>query len=55
MQGLVLLGEAVGKEKRPLSWAIGEQGVIRPHSPSMREVRAEARKAMVDFRGVDEV
>jgi len=55
MQGLVLLGEAVGKEKRPLSWVIGEQGVIRPHSPSMREVRAEARKAMVDFRGVDEV
>ena len=55
MQGLVLLGEAVGKEKRPLSWVIGDQGVIRPHSPSMREARADARKAMVDFRGVDEV
>jgi len=55
MQGLVLLGEAVGKEKRPLSWVIGEQGVVKPHSPSMREVRMEKRKEMVDFRGVDEV
>lgn len=55
MQGLVLLGEAVGKEKRPLSWVIGEQGVIKPHSPSMKEVRMEKRKEMVNFRGVDEV
>lgn len=55
MQGLVLLGEAVGKERRPLSWVIGEQGVIKPHSPSMKEVRMGKRKDMVDFRGVDEV
>jgi NADH-quinone oxidoreductase subunit B len=55
LQGLVLLGEAVGKEKRPLSWVIGEQGVIKPHSPSMKEVRMEKRKEMVEFRGVDEV
>jgi len=55
MQGLVLLGEAVGKEKRPLSWTIGEQGVIRPNLSSMKERKREERRSMVDFRGVDEV
>src|ERR671919_269142 len=30
MEGLLLLQEAVGKERRPLSWAIGPQGVERP-------------------------
>jgi NADH-quinone oxidoreductase subunit B len=55
MQGLVLLGEAVGKEKRPLSWVIGEQGVIRPAPPSMKERKREERMGMVDFRSPDEV
>jgi NADH-quinone oxidoreductase subunit B len=55
MQGLVLLGEAVGKEKRPLSWMIGEQGVIKPHLDSMKDLKREERMKMVNFRGVDEV
>jgi NADH-quinone oxidoreductase subunit B len=55
MQGLVLLGEAVGKEKRPLSWMIGEQGVIKPHLTSMKDLKREERMRMVNFRGVDEV
>ena len=55
MQGLVLLGEAVGKEKRPLSWMIGEQGVIKPHLNSMKERKREERMGMVNFRGIDEV
>jgi NADH-quinone oxidoreductase subunit B len=55
MQGLILLTEAVGKEKRPLSWAIGEQGVIKPQLSSMKERRREIRKGMVSFKGVDEV
>jgi NADH-quinone oxidoreductase subunit B len=55
MQGLVLLGDAVGKEKRPLSWVIGEQGVIKPHLISMKEKKREERMKMVNFRGVDEI
>ncbi|HTI89425.1 MAG TPA: NADH-quinone oxidoreductase subunit B family protein [Puia sp.] len=55
MQGLVLLGEAVGKEMRPLSWTIGEQGVIKPHLTSMKEIKREERKNKVIFRGIDEV
>jgi len=55
MQGLVLLGQSVGKEKRPLSWVVGEQGVIRPQLTSMKEQKREERMKMVDFRPVDEV
>ncbi|MDF2189081.1 NADH-quinone oxidoreductase subunit NuoB [Paraflavitalea sp. CAU 1676] len=55
MQGLVLLGESVGKEARPLSWVIGEQGVIKPHLTSMKDRKREERRKMVNFRGIDEV
>jgi NADH-quinone oxidoreductase subunit B len=55
MQGLVLLADAVGKEKRPLSWVIGEQGVIKPALASMKEVKRDERMNMVDFRSVDEI
>ena len=55
MQGLILLGEAVGKERRPLSWVIGEQGVIKPELRSMKDRKREERMGMVDFRPADEV
>ncbi|TWV95175.1 NADH-quinone oxidoreductase subunit B [Chitinophaga pinensis] len=55
MQGLVLLGNAVGKEARPLSWVIGEQGVIKPAQPSMKEQKREERAKMTTFRGIDEI
>lgn len=55
MDGLVLLTESVGKEQRPLSWVIGEQGVIRPDKISVKERRSEARKQMTTFRSPDEV
>jgi len=55
MQGLVLLGDAVGKEARPLSWMIGEQGVIKPAQPSMKEQKREERAKMTTFRSIDEI
>ena len=55
IQGLVLLGQSVGKEKRPLSWVVGEQGVIRPQLTPMKEQKREERMKMVDFRSADEV
>ena len=55
MQGLVLLADAVGKERRPLSWMIGEQGVIKPAMTSMKEQKREQRMAMVDFKTIDEI
>lgn len=55
MQGLVMLGEAVQKERRPLSWVIGEQGVIKPELTSMKERKREERMNMTQFRTIDEV
>jgi NADH-quinone oxidoreductase subunit B len=55
MQGLVLLGKAVREEKRPLSWVIGEQGVIRPEMTPMKEQRKEERMKMVHFSTPDTI
>ena len=55
MEGLTLLAESVGKERRPLSWMIGEQGVERPEKIAVKERRQEARKAMTTFRSPDEI
>jgi NADH-quinone oxidoreductase subunit B len=46
MEGLTLLRDAVGREKRPLSWAIGPQGVYKPEPPSMRDLKRAERKKM---------
>jgi len=55
IQGLMLLADSVGKEKRPLSWVIGEQGIIKPTLSSMKDTKREERMNMVNFKGVDEV
>ncbi len=55
MQGLYLLSESVGKEKRPLSWVIGPQGVERPHGPSNRELRHNERMRATYLRSPDEL
>ncbi len=44
LQGLMLLQEAVGNEKRPLSWVVGEQQpVIKPEPVSQRDALRERR------------
>ena len=57
MQGLNLLQDAIGKEKRPLSWVIGPQGVERPDRLSQRDLnraRANARdRAAQSRRGLN--
>jgi NADH-quinone oxidoreductase subunit B len=55
MHGLVMLRDSVGKEKRPLSWVIGEQGVIRPEKISMKEALREKRRQMTNFKTPDEI
>lgn len=55
MQGLVMLGSAVREERRPLSWVIGEQGVIKPEMTPMKEQRREQRMKMVQFRSIDSI
>lgn len=55
MEGLMLLAESVGKERRPLSWTIGEQGIIKPEKIDVKERRQETRSKMTEFRSPDEV
>ena len=43
MNGLLLLSEAVGGERRPLSWAVGPQGITRPEPPVMRDRKRQER------------
>jgi NADH-quinone oxidoreductase subunit B len=55
MEGLVLLQEAVGHEKRPLSWRMGPQGIERPGKPSLRDQKRTARQHASTLRPPDEV
>ena len=55
MEGLVMLSDAVGKEKRPLSWTIGPQGVEKAPPPSMRDQKREERRAVRNLRTPDEI
>lgn len=54
MEGLLLLREAVGSERRPLSWVVGAQDVRRPAMPSLRDVKRPARQAATVLRTPDE-
>lgn len=55
LEGLILLQESVGKERRPLSWVIGPQGVERPPAPSFRDLQRDARRQATDLPGPDRV
>jgi NADH-quinone oxidoreductase subunit B len=55
MEGLVLLQQAVSKEKRPLSWIMGPQGVIRAPAPSLRDLKRPERQRATVLRSPDEV
>ena len=55
LEGVVLLREAVGNEKRPLSWVVGPQGVEKPHMPAMRDLKAAQRQQLTVLRTPDQV
>jgi len=55
LQGLMMLQDAVGKERRPLSWTIGDQQVIKPDRISQRDQLNAARMQATDLRKPDTV
>ena len=55
MEGLLLLQQLVGQERRPLSWVVGPQGVERPPLPSMRDRKRAERQRTTTLRAQDEV
>jgi NADH-quinone oxidoreductase subunit B len=55
LEGLLLLRESIGNEKRPLSWVIGPQGIHRPEKISMRDKKQEERSKMGIIRPMNEI
>jgi NADH-quinone oxidoreductase subunit B len=55
LEGVLLLRDAVGKEKRPLSWVVGPQGVQRADMPSMRDEKWAQRQKLTVLRTPDTV
>ena len=55
LEGVLLLRDAIGKEKRPLSWVIGPQGVQRLDMPSMRDAKWGQRQSLTVLRTPDSV
>ncbi len=55
LEGLLLLRETIGKEKRPLTWTIGPQGITRPEKISVRDLKNEERIKMGRIRTMDEI
>jgi NADH-quinone oxidoreductase subunit B len=55
LEGILLLRDAVGKERRPLSWVVGPQGVERPEMPSMRDTKRAQRQLLTVLRSPDSV
>jgi NADH-quinone oxidoreductase subunit B len=54
LEGFLLLQEAIGAERRPLSWVIGDQGVERPQihnrMPSQRDAKRGERRRVTELR-----
>jgi len=55
MHGLNLLQEAVGQERRPLSWVVGPQETRKAPLPSMRDLKRDERRKVTILRSPDEI
>lgn len=53
LEGLLLLREAVGRERRPLGRVVGPSGPERPPRPSMRDLKRPERQAAGTLRPPD--
>ena len=50
LQGLMLLQDAVGKERRPLSWVVEDQRVVKADKISQRDLRNESRVQATELK-----
>ncbi|WP_411683535.1 NuoB/complex I 20 kDa subunit family protein [Aeromonas caviae] len=55
LQALMLLQESIGKERRPLSWVVGDQGIYRPQMQSEKERERGERINVTNLRTPDEI
>jgi len=55
MHGLTLLQQAVGSERRPLSWVVGPQDTQKGPGPSQRDLKRDVRRATTVLRSPNEI
>jgi NADH-quinone oxidoreductase subunit B len=55
LEALTLLQDSIGKERRPLSWVVGPQDVIKPQQPCQRDLKRAERKQIGELRPPDSV
>jgi NADH-quinone oxidoreductase subunit B len=51
----MLLQQAIGRERRPLSWVVGDQGVIKAEKISQRDLLTDERMRVTQLRDPDHV
>ena len=55
LEGLMLLQKSLDKERRPLSWVVGEQGIYKANLPSQRETKRAQRIIATTLPSPDEI
>ncbi|MGY4026191.1 NuoB/complex I 20 kDa subunit family protein [Aeromonas rivuli] len=55
LQALMLLQDSIGKERRPLSWTVGDQGIYRPQMQAEKDRKREERIQVTNLRTPDEI
>ncbi|HHQ4938008.1 TPA: NuoB/complex I 20 kDa subunit family protein [Aeromonas veronii] len=55
LQALMLLQDSIGKERRPLSWVVGDQGIYRPEMPAEKDRKRGERINVTNLRTPDEI
>ena len=55
LQALMLLQDSIGKERRPLSWVVGDQGIYRPELPAAKDRKRGERIDVTNLRTPDEI
>ncbi|OZG43673.1 NADH-quinone oxidoreductase subunit B [Aeromonas sp. A35_P] len=55
LQALMLLQDSIGKERRPLSWVVGDQGIYRPQMPAKKDRKRGERINVTNLRTPDEI
>jgi NADH-quinone oxidoreductase subunit B len=55
LEGLLLLRDSIGKEKRPLTWVTGPQDISKPDKISIRDLKNPERMKMGKIRPMNEI
>lgn len=55
LEAILLLRDQVGKEKRPVSWTVGSQGIMKPNEVSMKDIQGPERLKMTEIRDPDKL